>query len=221
MLLEGTLEHGTVIMADEQTKGRGQRGAVWQSEVGKNLQFSIFIKCIRLPIENQKIISQAVSIALVKTLDEFNIKAHVKWPNDIYIEDCKIAGVLIENSLKGTQIDNTIIGIGLNVNQSNFDLTNATSMYLETGRKTSVEEVLRSFLMAFSLVWSSIENGHLEGVSPIYYKNMLGYKQMRKYEDKNGVFIGIIESVNDQGKLVIYRNGDLMEYDLKELKFLW
>ncbi|MBU2019761.1 MAG: hypothetical protein KJ941_08955, partial [Bacteroidetes bacterium] len=126
-----------------------------------------------------------------------------------------------ENNLKGSRVESSIVGIGLNINQSIFEGFKGTSLFLEIGRKLEVREVLLTFALQFDAIWNSIENGLLEGIAPLYFKSMLGYKQIRKYEDNVGVFIGIIEGVSPSGKLVIYRNGDLKEYDLKELKFIW
>ena len=124
--------HGTAVMAREQTAGRGQRGNSWEAEPGKNVTMSILLRPEGLEPARQFVISQAVSLAMVEMLDCF-IGAEpvsIKWPNDIYVGDSKIAGILIENVISGTEISRTIVGIGLNVNQTEFvsDAPNTVSL---------------------------------------------------------------------------------------------
>ena len=140
------LDDLTVISARNQTEGRGQNGNKWFSQHGQSLTFSIVLKQIALRAWEQAAISEAVALAIVDTLDSYGIKAWIKWPNDIYCGDKKICGILIENSLMGEQIRWSIIGIGLNVNQTNFptDLPNPTSMKLCTGCEYQIEDILVS-----------------------------------------------------------------------------
>jgi BirA family transcriptional regulator, biotin operon repressor / biotin---[acetyl-CoA-carboxylase] ligase len=221
MVRENGLAHGTVIMADEQTKGRGQRGSSWQSDPGKNLLFSLFVKFDNLKVANQQIVSHSVSISLVNVLRQFGITADIKWPNDIYVGSNKICGILIENSVSNEKVSNSIIGVGLNVNQTNFEGLNATSIFLETGSHVIVKELLYSFLDQFSKLWATIEFEQVDSALQLYNKYLIGYKQIRKYEDKDGVFIGIIEGISPDGKLIVYRNGELTHYDIKEISFIW
>ena len=129
------IDNLSVVSALEQTKGRGQHGNTWLSMPGENLTFSLIVKDFRIKANEQSAISQATALSLTKILGRYGIEARIKWPNDIYAGDNKICGILIENSLKGMEIDWSIIGIGLNVNQTSFpeDLPNPTSMRLCTG----------------------------------------------------------------------------------------
>ncbi len=123
----------TMLIAHEQTAGRGQRGNHWEAEPGLNLTFSFFLKPVPVPPAQQFIISEAFALAFVDTLAEYDIRATIKWPNDIYVGDKKIVGILIDHSLTGTNIDHSLLSAGLNINQTRFlsDAPNPTSMLLE------------------------------------------------------------------------------------------
>ena len=158
------IDNLSVVSALEQTKGRGQRGNRWSSQPGENLTFSLVVKDFRIKANEQSAISQATSLSLVDLLSRHEIKARIKWPNDIYAGDEKICGILIENSLKGLEIDWSIIGIGLNVNQTAFpeDLPNPTSMKLCTGNSNpyNTREILEEFMGIFTGYYREYLNGN-------------------------------------------------------------
>ena len=155
------IDNLSVLSALEQTAGRGQRGNQWHSAPGENLLFSIVLKYSKdemlsdalSPVRacDQFVISEAAALAITDFLSGYGISAKIKWPNDIYIGDKKICGVLIENSLRGENLSSSIIGIGLNVNQRNFDvnLPNPTSMVLETGFEEDIKGCLEEFMDIF------------------------------------------------------------------------
>ena len=158
------IDNLSVVSALEQTKGRGQRGNRWSSQPGENLTFSLVVKDFRIKANEQSAISQATALSLVDLLSRHEIKARIKWPNDIYAGDEKICGILIENSLKGSEIDWSIIGIGLNVNQTAFpeDLPNPTSMKLCTGNSNpyNTREILEEFMGIFTGYYKEYLNGN-------------------------------------------------------------
>ena len=158
------IDNLSVVSALEQTKGRGQRGNRWSSQPGENLTFSLVVKDFRIKANEQSAISQATALSLVDLLSRHEIKARIKWPNDIYAGDEKICGILIENSLKGSEIDWSIIGIGLNVNQTAFpeDLPNPTSMKLCTGNSNpyNTREILEEFMGIFTGYYREYINGN-------------------------------------------------------------
>lgn len=213
--------HGTVILADEQTAGRGQRGAKWQSESGSNLLMSIILKPDNLSVDRQFLLTQIASLAVVDLLRKIGLSAHIKWPNDIYVGDRKICGMLIENNLSGAVIRSSIIGIGLNVNQSFFDLTTATSIKLEKGQSFPIQEILFSFIGSFNLFYDQLMPSRLQDIEDLYKSNLLGYEQKRIFEDETGEFLGMIRGVDPNGKLRMEVNGVEQTYDLKQLRFIF
>ena len=157
------IDNLSVVSALEQTKGRGQRGNTWLSLAGENLTFSLIVKDFRIKSNEQSAISQATALSLTKLLGRYGIEARIKWPNDIYTGDNKICGILIENSLKGMEIDWSIIGIGLNVNQTSFPdhLPNPTSMRLCTGNSNPYNT--RTILMEFIEIFTGYYSEYLKG----------------------------------------------------------
>ena len=135
------IDNLSVLSALEQTEGRGQRGNTWTSAPGENLMFSIVMKDLSLPAHDQFVLNEIASLSVVDFLSQHGIPARIKWPNDIYAGSKKICGILIENSLRGSAVSTSIIGIGLNINQRNFDviLPNPTSMVLENRSEGSFD----------------------------------------------------------------------------------
>ena len=155
----------TVVVADHQTAGRGMGKNRWESEAGKNLLFSIALNVNFLEAENQFKISQAVSVAIVETLSKFidNQQLYIKWPNDIYFGDKKLAGMLIQNTIEGKMMGVSIIGIGLNVNQLEFskDIPNPISLKMITGEEYDLEELLN---LLITNIKSSVESLRFENL---------------------------------------------------------
>ncbi len=213
----GELRHGAVIMAVEQTGGRGQMGTVWNSEAGKNLTFSVYLERVNLSVERQFILTKIVSLSLVSLLERYGIAAQIKWPNDIFVGDEKIAGVLIENTIQGNDLKRSIVGVGLNVNQENFGDLAATSFKRELGTHLSLEDVLFSFIGRFNAEIAAIDVGQL---NKAYLRALYWLGESRVFRDATGEFQGIIRGVNDLGALMVDRAGDLRSYQLKEIAFI-
>ena len=166
--------HGDVICAERQTAGRGQRGHTWTSPEGVNLLFSVVLCPTFLPAGEQFLLSQAVALALVDTLGTCGIDARIKWTNDIYAGDRKLVGILIEHHLAGGRLARTVAGIGINVNQTEFDpaLPNPTSMALEAGRTFDREEVLDRFHAALMRRYAALEAGDRAPLAEEYRRRM-------------------------------------------------
>lgn len=209
-----------VVVADYQTAGKGCGSNTWESERGKNLTFSLLIHPIEIHASRQFLISEAVSVALCKTLARYldsPAPLSIKWPNDIYYGDRKICGMLIENMLQGSTIKDSIIGIGLNVNQETFrsDAPNPVSMYQILGRETDREVLLQEFLKQLDLAFES-------EATPSTYRELLyrrdGYYP---YEDDNGPFQAKLLDVLLGGSLVLLdTEGKARYYAFKEVKFI-
>lgn len=221
LLNEKSDKEGVVVTTDFQESGKGQLGQVWESERAKNLQFSIIVSP-KLAIERQFELSQLVAVSLKQWLDTLAVgQVKIKWPNDILVNDKKIAGVLIENSIQGQLITNSVIGIGVNVNQTIFSefLRAATSLRIEKNENFNREKILQSFLAIFQTNYFLHKKSALN-LKQLYLNSLFAFGAPHSFEDKLGKFLGVIIGVLPSGKLQVNRNGKLKTYDLKEIKFL-
>lgn len=221
LLSEGTLTHGTVILADEQTAGKGQRGSNWYTEPRKNLIMSIYVEYANLSVFNQESINHIVSLSLIKCLNDFGINSAIKWPNDILVDSHKIAGILIENQLERSFIKSSIIGIGLNINQTDFKDLKATSILNLTRRNMQIYDVLNLFLIYLNEYFKDIEKGKFIDLKQHYLKHLWLLNTSTLIEDSSGIFTGKIIGTSEKGLLLIEKeHGQISEYDLKEVSFV-
>jgi len=222
LLSEGRIGHGTVLLADEQTSGRGQRWTKWSSATSENLLFSIVLQPDNLSVSEQCVLTEITSIALVQFLRKFGISAKIKWPNDILVNGEKIAGVLIENQLRGSQISSSIVGIGLNVNQKTFELPSIVSIVNHIDQNfLDLNEVLLSFLASYLTVWNDyIQNGK-SFIRNCYLEHLYQLHETAIYQDTEGKFEGKIIGVSENGLLQIQKENNVKTYDLKEIKFIY
>ena len=209
-----------VVVADYQTAGRGCGTNKWESERGKNLLFSMLIHPTEIPVNKQFVVSMAVanSIAAVVAKYVTSQAVSVKWPNDIYVGDKKICGILIENRLQGGVIKDSIIGVGLNVNQLCFvsDAPNPVSMANITGRQFDREQLLQELLEAFQQEWAD-----LEGVRERYLQQLYRRKGFFRYRDAYGECTAEIVTVEADGHLVLQDvDGRTNRYAFKEIQFV-
>lgn len=220
LLKEGLLVDGTVIVSGEQTAGKGQRNAQWHAEPYKNIIFTCFVQYVNLSVDSQDAITHFVSLAIVDFLKEKNVLAEIKWPNDILIGNSKISGVLIENQLKSHRCVSSIIGIGINVNQTTFGDWNATSMQSQTGIEYDIQTLVFSLIEKLQFRFQQIQALDFNTLKTEYL-NLLWLKgQESDFEDQNGIFKGNIQGTDELGRLLIENNGALKSYELKEIKFL-
>lgn len=215
----------TVVVAAHQTAGRGMDKNRWESEAGKNLLFSIALNVNFLEAENQFKISQAVSVAIVETLSQFvdNQQLYVKWPNDIYFGDKKLAGMLIQNTIEGRMMGVSIIGIGLNVNQIEFssDIPNPISLKQISGEDFDLENLLN---LLIKNIKSSVECLRIKenqiAINEKYISKAYRYRQWADYVYKNKVKSMIINGFDCYGRLILEdQSGDEIICDVKELQF--
>jgi len=220
LLSENLCQNGAVILADQQTQGKGQRGNVWLSESGKNLLCSFVFKPDNLSVGKQTSLTWATSLSLLETLRKFNIEAQIKWPNDIYVSGKKIAGILIENQLQGSSIHCSIIGIGLNVKQENFEGLNATSLFNEIKESHPPRSVLNLLMKVMSEKFELINFNKLDQLKNSYEANLYLKNQPTTFEDKAGIFTGKIIGTTNEGKLLIDKETGVTEYGLKEIRVM-
>ncbi len=218
-LQQGQLSNGEVVITANQTEGRGQRGSVWESQQGKNLTFSIGIFDLELPILEQFRLHFVTALAIVKTINENTLaRATIKWPNDIFINDKKVAGILIENNLRKNEIYSSVIGIGLNVNQENFEIPHATSLAIETQQTHFPDDILQVLLENFEHFLLRKEDK--KSLEKLYLENMYRLDRLSGFEDENGEFVGTIKGIDAYGRLLIDKNGDITAYNFKEVRYL-
>lgn len=212
---------GTIIITDNQTNGRGQRGNEWFSEPNKNLTFSLIVKPIFLKPIDQFNLTIAISLALCDFLTQrIPGKVKIKWPNDILIHDKKLCGILIENSLAGDTIQFSVVGIGLNVNQTLFSLASASSMKMQTNEDYALPDELSSLLEFLEQRYLQLRSGKIIELKADYLNSLYGRGELRKFADEEGEWWGLIDGVNQHGKLLILKQGDIKSYDLKEIRWI-
>ncbi|WP_318309869.1 biotin--[acetyl-CoA-carboxylase] ligase [Flagellimonas crocea] len=215
----------TVVVTKRQLNGRGQMGTVWESEGGKNLTFSVLKLFDSLNVHSQFVLNIAVCNAVCNALTEFSIPdIKVKWPNDIMSGSKKICGILIENVLKGPYVNHSIIGIGLNVNQTRFEnLDKASSLKLILGQSVDLDELLFKILNHIQIQLDGIEGKTVSQLLPAYEKILFRKDKPSTFTDANGqMFMGYIRNVSLSGKLVIEMEDQIFkEFDLKEVSLLY
>lgn len=209
----------TLVAAVSQTAGRGQRGNTWEAEPGKNLTFSFRFKPRDVRPAEQFAVSEAVALAVRDTLSSYGIEAEVKWPNDIYVGDRKICGILIENSIMGLEIAQSIVGVGLNVNQREFlsDAPNPVSMAQLTGRDYSLQEVAQTFGRNFERRAERLKENHAEYKEALWRRDGEWPFMEKATAEK---FSAVIEDVELTGHLLLRTGDSVRRYAFKEVEFL-
>ncbi|MBI3509999.1 MAG: biotin--[acetyl-CoA-carboxylase] ligase [Bacteroidetes bacterium] len=215
---------GIVIIAGLQTGGRGQRGAEWMSESGKNITLSILLKPSFLGVTEQFDLTRAVALALAEVTEKFvsEKKILIKWPNDIYAGEKKTGGILIENIISGNVIASSVIGIGLNVNQEKFEgLPNATSFFIESGKSSAMEKVLAELFSCVEARYLHLRAGNEVLLREEYEKKLFGRGEQKRFTDFRKIFHAEIVHVTPEGKLVLrMENGEEKSFGFKEVGML-
>ena len=213
---------GTVAFASVQTNGRGQRGSQWFSQPYKSLTFSVLLKPSFLSPIHAFDLSICVALALSDSLNKLRTGFKIKWPNDIYFEDKKIAGVLIENQMNRSVYQNAVVGIGLNVNQLHFDeLSNAISLKQIIGIEFPVEKVMEHICESLEARYLMLRLGHFKDLKNAYMSNLYGLNKLQSFMVDNKKLNGKIIDVLRNGFLQIeLMDGKIRDYDIKEIKFL-
>lgn len=223
LLKNEKLPEGTIVYTDYQSAGRGQMGNKWESEDGKNLLISIILFPSMIIPVNQFFISMTLSLGICDFLKRFIPSCSIKWPNDIYVNNDKIAGILIENSIIDNQIENTIAGIGLNINQVKFlsDATNPVSLSILTGLNYDLPICLNQLTSDLDKRYKQLKSECFSKIKFEYVSQLYRLNEWADYRDQSGSFAGRIISVADDGRLRIERrSGSIIEYFFKEVDFI-
>lgn len=222
-LLESTSNvlEGTIVITHHQTSGRGQRGNTWVTEPGKNLTFSLVIKPTFLSAQDQFMLNKAISLGLYDYLHTaLKATIKIKWPNDIVVDERKICGILIENQIQRQNIQNSIVGIGLNVNQENFSMPTATSMKVHEGKDFSLENSLEELLSCLEIRYLQLRSGNLEALNGDYLSALYWLHERHLFKKSDELFEGEITGIDPFGKLKINVDGTTEYFDLKQIQFL-
>ncbi|RKS19239.1 BirA family biotin operon repressor/biotin-[acetyl-CoA-carboxylase] ligase [Flavobacterium endophyticum] len=219
------VENFTIVTAENQTDGKGQMGSKWSVQAGKNLTFSVLVKDLLLEVNHIFHLNVAVAVSIIEALSFLEIKElAIKWPNDILAGGKKIGGILIENSLKSDGEIFSIIGIGINVNQQNFEnLPKASSLSILLKREINKEAVLISIVECLTRNVSLILNKNTDSLWQKYHSCLYKKGIPMPFENlKGNKFMGIISGVDQSGKLQLVLEDDSVEsYEIKEIKMLY
>lgn len=211
-----------VAVADFQTAGKGQGSHTWESEAGKNLLFSIKVHPRWVPVRQQFLLSMAGAIAIKEALETYVDGITLKWPNDVYWNDKKISGTLIETSIDSKGIKTCIFGIGINVNQEAFhsDAPNPVSLRQILGHEVDKDELLQKVIEGFRRYYELLRRADYMDVSGIYHLSLYRRKGFHRYEDADGDFEGAFVEVEDDGHLILHDKQEVIRsYSFGEVKF--
>jgi len=221
LLLKENINDFTVVVSKHQTNGRGRNGNLWANKPSLNLAFSVYKRFINFSVNEKFMLNIVSSVSVYEVLKKYKLNnLTIKWPNDIMTENKKIAGILIENSVRGNKINHSVIGVGININQSQFlDLPNATSVFLESGKKHSVEKIAVELKDAFKKNFTNFEIRETELIE--FYNSVLFKRNVTTdFTTVNAKKIqGTIIGVNKEGILSLkQKNHKVFEYAENQIK---
>lgn len=215
------VDEGSIIITDNQIKGKGQRGSQWHSEAGKNLIFSLVLRPGFLDPGKQFYLNMVISLSVMELLHDYGFPAKIKWPNDLRHEtDGKVCGILIENIIHQKSLDYAIVGIGLNVNQTTFELEKVTSLKIWGVMEFDIWELFKSLVSKIEKWYLALKKGKEKEIKEIYLNHLYLFEEWSEYFDDHQ-FTGRIIGINEQGNLLIENEyGRTKAYGLKEIRFL-
>ena len=221
-LVAHKLPEGTLVLADHQTKGKGQFGAIWSSEPFSSLTFSILLKPIFLPISNTFDISICIALAIHDCLNELRPGFKIKWPNDIYFENKKVAGILIENQIHKSSCEHSVVGIGLNVNQTEFfKLPKATSLKQIIGVNFPVQNLLDRLCETIEARYLQLRANMYPSLLKSYLEHMYWFNEIHTFQTDALQFNASIIGVLRNGRLLLkFSDGSTRDFEIKELQFI-
>ncbi|WP_375445014.1 biotin--[acetyl-CoA-carboxylase] ligase [uncultured Fibrella sp.] len=224
LLTQEDVPEGTIIVTDQQTQGRGQRGNQWEAQAGQNLTISLVLHPNFLAATDQFWLNIAVSLAIQDTLSPLlpTTGLTIKWPNDVYVHDRKLGGVLIENTLQGYVLGHSVVGVGLNVNQTAFGVPTATSLLLESSAPDgySLPGLLTALAEQLEKRYLQLRAGHRHVLRTTYLQHLYRYQQPHTYLADDQLFTGTITDLDPTGRLGILSDGVMRYFAFKEVTFL-
>ena len=219
------IPEGSVVCTKSQRCGVGQQGNIWESEEGKNLTFSILLKPTFLPISDRYMLTKVVSLAMMDFLTKEMPDEHIsiKWPNDIYVDKYKLAGILISNKFRGSCFNASIVGIGFNVNQTLFgkDIPNPISLKMITGKDYDLWKILSEILSLIAIRYEELQSRKTQAIDEKYLENLLYLNEERLYFYRDTLVTATIIDVGKEGFLHLKTSDNKsIVCDLKELRFI-
>ena len=221
LLKKQEIQEGTIIITDHQTSGRGQLKNHWEADAGKNITCSLILKPKSLTVVDQFVLNIIISLGVADLVDDItSMEIKVKWPNDIYCNDEKISGILINNTIKGQMLENSVIGIGLNVNQQHFSSPKATSLSSMSGNTTyNLPQVLESLIFSIEKRYFQWKNDE-KSLQKDYLNKMYWYDEVRTYKTSTEYFTGIIKGITKSGRLLVESKQGTREFEFKTIEFV-
>ncbi len=221
MIQKGDAENGTIVITDHQTNGKGQRGNVWKTEKGQNLTFSLILVPDFLLAAEQFQLNFVVANALKSVVDrKIESTVKIKWPNDLMHNDKKVGGILIENVLSGKKINHCVVGVGLNVNQTNFEFPTATSLKNISAQDFDLEELAIELIEEIIGNLEKLKKGGLAILHQAFKNDLFWLNEKKIFEKENAYFMGTIVDVSVDGQLIMETNEGLMTFGIKEFKYV-
>ena len=223
LITEGKAKNGSVVMSGYQKNGRGQRGNGWESAPGKNLLASIIVFPDFLPVVKQFYLSKIASLSLFDWLSAQIRDIYVKWPNDIFVRNQKISGILIDTSIMGSRIDSAVVGIGLNLNQEKFspEWPHAVSLAMLTKQNYNIRETAVQLHAVFMDWYEKLEAGFVDEIDRAYHRNLFRKDEWALFRKDGHEFEARILGTGDYGQLILEdRSGKKSEYMFKEVEFV-
>jgi BirA family biotin operon repressor/biotin-[acetyl-CoA-carboxylase] ligase len=223
LLKLSTVAEGTVITALAQTQGRGQRGANWSSNPGENLLCSIILYPKSIRPDEQFSLLQTVALAVHELVEELTQSvAHIKWPNDIIVQDKKIAGILIETNIAANHLQNAVVGVGINLNQTSFEAPHAISVGSITEAHHNVKEVAVSLQKVMAKYYLRLLYGKVGELKKEYIERLYNLHTSREYIYLDKKITAIVRGVDERGRLLLeQQDANILYCDLKEVQLVW
>jgi len=219
-LVGNGLEEGMVVITDDQTHGKGQRGNYWESEPYANLTFSLALKPTFLLLQNQFRLTQVISLSIASVVQEkVSSIVKIKWPNDIYVNNKKLGGILIQNNVKGKELEFSIIGIGLNLNQAVFANPKAISLFNLTQKTFDNNSVLNEIIYSISNMYNELKKGNYKHINEEYQKLLFAKEEVKTFET-NIRFSGKIIGTDQIGRLLVQTSDGVKCYQNQEIKLI-
>jgi BirA family biotin operon repressor/biotin-[acetyl-CoA-carboxylase] ligase len=212
---------GMVVYTDHQENGKGQRGNIWVAEPGKNVLMSVLLQPKFLKPQDQYLLNLVAGLAIVDTLNHYTSdQILLKWPNDVFINEMKISGVLIESNTRGSMLESSVVGIGLNLNQGGFYVPKATSLLIETGKENNKLEVIDHLLSHLEKWYLKLKNNRIEEILTCYHSHLMWRGEERLFKAEGKEFTGEIIGIDSNGRLILKVNNELKSFGIKEVEFV-